>query len=457
VRAEPPVATGAGQTLRKLLIVNTADAGGGAERIATTLLDGFPALGTETWLAVGDRRTDHPRVVPFHSSQYVDYRPHAGTATRLTLATRRWIDRRLGLEDFQYPYTRYVVRLTGLPRPDLVLCNNLHGGYFDLRVLPWLSRKVPVVLRLADSWTFTGHCACPPACERWEHGCGACPDLALPPAVARDATRFNWRRKRRIFAGARLFVVAPSRWMLDRARRSLLAPAVQGWRVVPSGVDLGVFRPGSRVEARRRLGLDPEGRLLVFVSNLGAANPNKDYPTLRAAMERLRHGAGPLDLLVVGAEAPPERLGERVAVRHLPHYESRERLADFYRAADLYVHAARDESFCLVAAEALACGTPVVAAAGGGLAEVVEHEATGLLVPPGDAAALAAATRRVLDDPERRLAMGETAARAARERFDDRRMVAEMHAWCVEAAARWRQLPESVAGPVPHALPAGSG
>jgi glycosyltransferase involved in cell wall biosynthesis len=173
-------------------------------------------------------------------------------------------------------------------------------------------------------------------------------------------------------------------------------------------------------------------------------------------MERLRCDASTsLDLLVVGREAPAERLGKRVAVRHLPYCESREQLADFYRAADAYVHAAHEESFCLTATEALACGTPVVAAAAGGLAEVIDHETTGLLVAPRDGAGLAAAVQRLLDDQPRRVAMGEAAARAARVRFDDRRMVAEMHAWCVEAAARWRQSPESVAGTAPLPLVTG--
>ena len=74
------------------------------------------------------------------------------------------------------------------------------------------------------------------------------------------------------------------------------------------------------------------------------------------------------------------------------------------------------------------------------------HERTGLLVPPGDAAALAAAVRRLLEAPGLREAMGAEAARTARERLDGRRMVAETHAWCVEAAARWRELRERATG-----------
>src|SRR5262249_24448165 len=150
----------------------------------------------------------------FHESPHVDYtRQHPLRRARLRL--RRRIDPWLGLEDFNHPYTRHLAELSGR-RPDVLLCNNLHGGYFDLRQLPWLSMRLPVVLRLADSWAFTGHCAVPGQCDRWRTGCGRCPDLATPPAVSRDATRFNWQRKRWILARSRVHVAAPSRWLMDR-------------------------------------------------------------------------------------------------------------------------------------------------------------------------------------------------------------------------------------------------
>jgi glycosyltransferase involved in cell wall biosynthesis len=445
------------------VIVNTADRGGGAERIAMTMLDGFQALGTETWLAVGAKHTDHPRVMKVDGSPHVDYSPHHTGTRRAALAARRQIARRLGLEDFEHPYSRYVLELTGSP-PDLVLCENLHGGWFDLRVLPELSLRRPLVLRLADSWTFTGHCACPLGCPRWETGCGRCPDLEIPPAIQRDATRLNWRRKRRIFSGARLFLVAPSRWLMDRARRSLLAPAIAGTKVVPNGVDLGVFTPGDRGAARRSLRLDGDRHLLLYVSNGGDDNPYKDFATIRAAVTGLqgRNGSKPIELLVVGGSGESvEELREGTRIHRLPYCDAPARMAELYRAADAYVHAAPEEAFCLTAAEALACGTPVVAAAEGGIDEVVDHGRTGLLSPPGRPDDLAAALLKVLGDPASGARMGEAGARTARDRFDRDRMVTDVHAWCAEVAAEWRgptwprsarsRRPRRAPGPSPRA------
>jgi glycosyltransferase involved in cell wall biosynthesis len=420
-------------TLRRVLVVNTADRGGGAERVAMNILDGFTRLGTDTWLAVADKRTDHPRVVPVHATA----QPGLGArARRRAVEVRRRIDRRLGLEDLAHWSTRNLLELAGAP-PDLILCNNLHGGYFDLRELPRLSRRLPVVLRVADSWAFTGHCAVPPGCPRWEHGCGDCPDLATPPAVRRDLTAYNWHRKRRILAGAQLHVVAPSRWLMDRARRSLIGSSIASSRVVANGVDTVAFAPGPAEPARDALGVDRNAAVLVYVSNLGAANPHKDFATLRRAMRRLadRLADRPLELLVVGAEGADEPLGGGARIRHLPYLAERERLAVVYRAADLYVHAAGDEAFCLSAAEALSCGRAVVAAAAGGLPEVVEHGRTGLIERPGDDSALADAVEHLLADRERREGMGVEAARIAREKFDADLVIDELHAWCADIVA----------------------
>ncbi len=385
------------------------------------LLKGFEELGTETRMAVAAKRTDDPRVVSFYESPHIHY-TEEHPFRRARLRVRRSLDRRTGLEDFNHPYTRHLANLTG-PRPDVLLCNNLHGGYFDLRRLPWLSMRIPVVLRIADSWAFTGHCAVPGACERWRTGCGRCPDLAAPPAIKRDATRLNWQRKRWIFARSRISVVAPSRWMLDRVEQSLMASAIGVSRVIPNGIDLTTFRP----DGRRAAG--PEGTpRLVFAANGGSANPHKDFKALRAALREL---GGPVELVSVGGGTGMEDLGRGIRIKHEP-YQPPGRLAALYRSAAAYVHASAEESFCLSAAEALACGTPVVAACGGGMGEVVDHGRTGLLVEPGDVRGLSASIRRLLGD-SRLLSEMSAAAIEARGRFDRDRMVREVHALCAEA------------------------
>ena len=252
----------------RILQVSTVDVRGGAEQVALNLLAAYRARGHTSWLAVGERRNGHGDVQllpndamrsPWARFWYeiAARRRPAASHTAVGLARMAGAlaepDRRLayyrGREDFNFPGTRQLLELSG-ERPQVVHAHNLHGGYFDLRQLPWLSREVPLILTLHDAWLLSGHCAHSLACERWRTGCGRCPDLTIYPAIRRDATAYNWRRKRAIFAHSRLFVATPSRWLMRKVDESILAPAVQEARVIPNGVDLSVFRPADRRRAR---------------------------------------------------------------------------------------------------------------------------------------------------------------------------------------------------------------
>ncbi|MGB8840546.1 MAG: glycosyltransferase [Aliidongia sp.] len=424
--------------LRKIVIVNTADEGGGAERVSMAVLEGFLELGLDAWLLVGHKFGNNPRVLSFHESPFFDYRPYGNPRSVRELERQRRKDLSLGLEDFNHPYSRWIDEMTGSP-PDLVLCHNLHGGYFDLRVLSVLSDRMPVVLRLFDIWLQTGHCAYSLGCDQWRQGCGACPDLSIPPAIAQDESRFNLKRKQRIFKNSRLFISAESRWMLDRAKQSVLAAAALDWKHIPGGVDLATFFPGSRKDARRRLALDPDATLLLYVANQGTANRYKDFETVRHALAALpdRPPGRGITLLVAGSNAPDEAITPDILVRHVGYIQSRPRLADFYRAADIMIHSAFEETFGNVVAEAMACGTPVVTASGGGVLELIDQGRTGLAVPPCEPVQLAAAIAQLLDMPAHRREMGVAAAEAARRTLDGRTMIRNLQSWCSEVHSTW--------------------
>jgi D-inositol-3-phosphate glycosyltransferase len=178
-------------------------------------------------------------------------------------------------------------------------------------------------------------------------------------------------------------------------------------RVVAPGVDHAFFAPGYRPQARRALGLPEGDPLLLFV---GRIQPLKGADVAIRALATLRHDlrAG---LVIVGGPSGPrgvehlkhlEDLTVRLGVEHRVHFvepQPHELLSTYYRAADVCVVPSRSESFGLVALEAAACGTPVVAAAVGGLTTLVDHGRTGFLVEDPTPATFAEAVSRVLVDP----------------------------------------------------------
>ena len=211
-------------------------------------------------------------------------------------------------------------------------------------------------------------------------------------------------------------------------------------RVVAPGVDQAFFGPGHRPQARRALGLPPDVPLLLFV---GRIQPLKGADVAVRTLAAL-NGFPDAHLVIVGGPSGPrgedhmahvqeivrrQGLADRV---HLVPPQPHELLSTYYRAADVCVVPSRSESFGLVALEAAACGTPVVAAAVGGLATLVDHEHTGYLVEDPTPGAFAGAVGRVLGD---RL-LGERLATAAVVR-------ARRYTW-TEAAALLRTTYEEL-------------
>src|SRR5450631_108899 len=192
----------------------------------------------------------------------------------------------------------------------------------------------------------------------------------------------------------------------ERAQLASLYDAeVDRIEVVPPGVDHTVFIPGDRGAARQRLGIDAP-RVLLFVGRIqplkGADLAIRALAALDDPKAALVIVGGPSGRDGTAEQARVHALAEELGVARRIHWVSprrHDRLADYYRAADVCIVPSRSESFGLVALEAAACGTPVVAAAVGGLTTLVEHGRTGLVVDPSTPQAFAAAASGILADP----------------------------------------------------------
>lgn len=218
-------------------------------------------------------------------------------------------------------------------------------------------------------------------------------------------------------------VIAVSSHTADQLVRVEHAPAAKV-HVVLNGIDFDRVKPGdpaSRDKLRDELGVR-DGYLLLTAARM---HPEKGYEHLLSAMAEIRRRLDRPCLLGIAGTGPleahyrelAESLGVSDCVRFLGF---RNDLPDLMLAADLFVLASVAEAFGLVIAEALYLGVPVVATRAGGIPEIVDDGRDGLLVPPGNSAALAAAVVSLLSDPGRRRSMA-TSGRdkiASRFRFD---------------------------------------
>jgi D-inositol-3-phosphate glycosyltransferase len=195
--------------------------------------------------------------------------------------------------------------------------------------------------------------------------------------------------------------------------------------VVAPGVDLQTFSPADgKAAARNRLNIAPDAIMLTFV---GRVQPHKGPDVLlKAAAEMVMHTPhlrAKLAVVIIGGASGSINELEKIKslarflkiedVTHFIEPASREVLPDWYRASDLVCVPSYSESFGLVALEAQACGTPVVATAIGGLRTAVSDGISGSLVDGHDPKAWSAVISRLIMEPQRRLLLGMNAVEHA--------------------------------------------
>jgi glycosyltransferase involved in cell wall biosynthesis len=191
---------------------------------------------------------------------------------------------------------------------------------------------------------------------------------------------------------------------------------------IPTGIDVSVFRPMPRIEARRSLDLPADDRpILLFGAMAATSNNRKGFGPLQKALRlfaRSKAARGAM-AVVFGGETEENQDIDGLPVVHVGKISDETRLARLYAASDVFIAPFIEDNLPNVILEALACATPVAAFAAGGIPDAVVHERNGILAPVGAADALAEGIEWVLD-PLRKPALHTAARQTAENRFDIR-------------------------------------
>jgi glycosyltransferase involved in cell wall biosynthesis len=241
--------------------------------------------------------------------------------------------------------------------------------------------NVPMVWTLHDMWPFTGGCHYSHECENYKEHCKCCPQLNSKRE--KDLAYYIFKRKLKNWNKLNLSLVAPSRWMAEKAAKSFIFEN-RKIEIVPNGLDTAIYKPHNKKIARKVFNISENKKIILY----GAINPlhdeRKGYKLLSNAIKKIGKysEAEKLNIIVFGDSKPNNDYNFGVKSYYVGHLYDDYSLALLYSAADVVVAPSIQESFGQTASESMACGTPVVAFGDTGLSDIVDHKVNGYLAKP---------------------------------------------------------------------------
>ena len=258
-----------------------------------------------------------------------------------------------------YFSTKKIIARIKKEKPDIVHLQCINGYFVNIyNLVNWLkNNNIKTVLTLHAEFMYTANCGYSLDCNRWQQGCGRCPQLKrATKSFFADRTAQSFSKMKAAFDGfdSNLVVISVSDWLKERAHQSPIFEN-KNHKIIYNGVDIQVFRNcGS--EVRKKLAADNE-KIVFHATSMFSDNPEhiKGGSYIIKLAERLKDKnvkfvvAGKTD---ISGEIPPN-------IILLGEINNQKELAEYYSAADVTVIASKKETFSMICAESLCCGTPI--------------------------------------------------------------------------------------------------
>ena len=261
--------------------------------------------------------------------------------------------------------TNKLISIIKKEKPDVVHLHCINGYFVNIyRLVSWLKKsKIKTVLTLHAEFMHTANCGYALDCERWKIGCGGCPRLREETkSWLFDGTHKSFVKMQRAFEGfENLTVVSVSPWLMERAEQS---PILKGKRhtVILNGLNTDIFRIYDTSELRKKHGINEDEKVVFHATANFTKDPNHikgGYYVLELA-KALPH----VRFIVAGSYDRSISFPSNMIM--LGRINDTKELAKYYSMADLTVIASKKETFSMICAESLCCGTPIVGFVSGG-------------------------------------------------------------------------------------------
>ncbi len=374
----------------KVLIVNTSERTGGAAVAANRLMMALNNHGVKVKMLVRDKETDSLMVCELPRSPLLRWH---FLWERLVVFVRCRFSRRHLFEIDLANAGSDITRLREFKEADVIHLHWINQGMLSLKGIDKILRSgKPVIWTMHDIWPATGICHVTLGCRHFTSVCHGC--RLLDHTDGDDLSTAVWQKKKRILTNENIYFVACSRWLESEAKASALLRD-QKISSIPNPIDTHIYKKGSKQEARQRLGLPLDKKLILFASQR-VTNHNKGMNYLIEACSQLSG----YEVVILGGHA--EEVVEQLSLKAWPlgYVNDETRIVDVYNAADVFVLPSLSENLPNTIMEAMACGVPCVGFKVGGIPEEIDHQKNGYVAQYRDAEDLARGIRWVLEEAD---------------------------------------------------------
>ncbi len=291
--------------------------------------------------------------------------------------------------------TKKLLSIIKKEKPDIVHVHCINGHVVNIyRLIEFLKKSgIKTVLTLHAEFMHTANCGYALDCDKWKSGCGKCPRLKKETkSFFFDSTHKSWVKMKKAFDGFdNLTVVSVSPWLMERAKQSPIL-ADKNHTVVLNGIDTGIFHIYDTDDLRKKHGITNEKIIFHATSGFsGNINHIKGGYYILELAKRLKDEN--VKIIVAGSYDESIEIPSNMIM--LGRVSNQEELAKYYSMAELTVIASKKETFSMIVAESMCCGTPIVGFYAGAPEQIAIKEYS-QFVEYGNADLLCKATKEML-------------------------------------------------------------
>lgn len=306
--------------------------------------------------------------------------------------------------------TKFLLQQREFYETNLLHLHLVHN-ILDLNYLSLITKLKPTIITLHDPFFLAGHCVHHFDCNKWQSHCKDCPYLDAIFPIEKDYSSLNFEIKKQAIQNSQITAIVASKWMENKVKQSPIWANKKVY-LLPFGINQDLFKPKDKKTVRENLKIDEDNIVLMFRVNDGQF---KGLDILKSALKKIQ-SSKKITLITVDQKGLLNEFKDKYKIMEYDWIKDDNLLTSLYQACDIFLMPSRQETFGMMAIEAMSCGKMVLAIQGEGtaLADVIDSPNCGIAASEKD---FTKELQRLINNPKEITQRGKKSLELAKKRY----------------------------------------